>query len=73
MTLALLVPGIQEGGSEEPPPPPSQIDQKSPVWIGLTREKLVAKGEFNSTMDKHTVKVVKGDETVGHLPRKFTW
>ena len=23
-------------------------------------------------MDKHTVKVVKGDETVGHLPRKFS-
>ena len=35
-------------------------------------EKLVAKREFNSTMDKHAVKVVKGDETVGHLPRKFS-
>ena len=23
-------------------------------------------------MDKHAVKVVKGDETVGHLPRKFS-
>ena len=23
-------------------------------------------------MDKQTVKVVKGDETVGHLPRKFS-
>ena len=34
-------------------------------------EKLVAKREFNNTMDKHAVKVVKGDETVGHLPRKF--
>ena len=36
------------------------------------REKLVAKREFNNTMDKHAVKVVKGDETVGHLPRKFS-
>ena len=29
------------------------------------REKLVVKREFNNTMDKHAVKVVKGDETVG--------
>ena len=35
-------------------------------------EKLAAKREFNNTMDKHTVKVVKGDETVGHLPCKFS-
>ena len=35
-------------------------------------EKLVAKREFNNTMDKHAVKVVKGDEIVGHLPCKFS-
>ena len=35
-------------------------------------EKLVAKQKFNNTMDKQAVKVVKGDETAGHLPRKFT-
>ena len=35
-------------------------------------EKLVAKQEFNNTMDKHAVKVVMDDETVGHLPRKFS-
>ena len=34
MTLALLVPEIQRGGPRSPPPQ-SQIDQKSPVWIGL--------------------------------------
>ena len=34
-------------------------------------EKLVAKRQFNNTMDKHAVKVVQSDETVGHLPRKF--
>ena len=27
---------------------------------------------FNNTLDKQAVKVVKGDETVGHLPRKFS-
>ena len=36
------------------------------------REKLVAKREFNNTMDKHALKVVKGDEMVGYLPCKFS-
>ena len=53
----------------------------SSLWIScLSRsylshqleQKLVAKQEFNNTMDKHAVKVVKGDEKVGHLPRKFS-
>ena len=35
-------------------------------------EKLVGKREFNNTIDKHAVKVVKGDQPVGHLPRKFS-
>ena len=35
-------------------------------------EKLVAKREFNNTTDKYAVKVVKGDETVGHLLHKFS-
>ena len=35
-------------------------------------EKLVGKGEFNNTIDKHASKVVKGDQPVGHLPRKFS-
>ena len=34
-------------------------------------EKLVAKQKFNNTMDKHAVKVVKGNETVGYLPCKI--
>ena len=37
----------------------------------LFRE-TVAKREFNNTMDKHAVKVVKGNETVGHLHRKLS-
>ena len=35
-------------------------------------EKLVGKREFNNTIDKNAVKVVKGDQPVGHLPRKFS-
>ena len=35
-------------------------------------EKLVGKREFNNTIDKHAVKVVKGDQAVGHLPHKFS-
>ena len=42
------------------------------VWKPSIGEKLVAKREFNNPMDKHAVKVVKDDETVGHLPREFS-
>ena len=42
------------------------------VFTPSIGEKLFAKREFNSTMDKQAVKVVKADETVGHLPRKFS-
>ena len=42
------------------------------VWKPSIGEKLVAKREFNNPMDKHGVKVVKGDKTVGHLPREFS-
>ena len=42
------------------------------VWKPSIGEKLVAKREFNNPMDKHTMKVVKGDETVGHLPGEFS-
>ena len=35
-------------------------------------EKLVAKQEFNNTMDKQAVRVVKADETVSQLPRKLS-
>ena len=42
------------------------------LWKPSIGEKLVAKREFNNPMDKHAVKVVKGDEMVGHLSRKFS-
>ena len=41
------------------------------VWKPSFGEKLVARREFNNPIDKHAVKVVKDDETVGHLPREF--
>ena len=34
------------------------------LWKPSIGEKLVAKREFNNPMDKHAVKIVKGDETV---------
>ena len=40
------------------------------AWKPSIGETLVAKGEFNNPKDKHAMKVIKGDETVSHLPRK---
>ena len=34
--------------------------------------KLVAKREFDNPMDKHAVKVLLGNESVGHLPFEFS-
>ena len=42
------------------------------LWKPSIGEKFVAKREFNNPMDKHAVKVVKGDEMVGHLSGKFS-
>ena len=42
------------------------------LWKPSLGEKLVAKRDFNNPMDKHAVKVVKGDEMVGHLSRNFS-
>ena len=42
------------------------------VWKPSIGEKLVAKREFHNLMDKHTGKVVRGDETVAHLSRKLS-
>ena len=36
-------------------------------------EKLVPRRELNNPMDKYAVKVVKGNEMVGQLPREFSW
>ena len=48
------------------------------AWISCLSRPMEAiyrrktKGEFNNPMDKHAVKVVKGNETVGHLFLKFS-
>ena len=42
------------------------------LWKPSIGEKLVAKREFNNPMDKHAVNVVKGDDTISHLSRKFS-
>ena len=42
------------------------------LWKPSIGEKLVARRDFNNPMDKHAVKVVKGDETVGHMSRRFS-
>ena len=42
------------------------------VWKPSIGEKLIAKREFDNPMDKHAVKVVRGNETVGHLPCEFS-
>ena len=47
-----------------------RVDQD--LWKPSIGEKLVAKRAFNNPMDKHALKVVKGNETVGHLSRKFS-
>ena len=38
----------KEGGSEEPPPQ-SQIDQKSPVWIGLKAQTVLPFRKLSSS------------------------
>lgn len=42
------------------------------LWKPSIGEKLVAKQELDNPMDKHAVQVMKGNETVGHLPREFS-
>ena len=40
--------------------------------ILLQKEKLVARREFDNRFDKFAVKVLNGEETVGHLPREYS-
>ena len=43
-----------------------------PISISHQLEKNLLLNESLTTPNKHTVKVVKGNEMVGHLPRKFS-
>ena len=42
------------------------------IWKPSIGEKLVGKRDFDNPMDIHGVKVVEGNETVSHLPCKFS-
>ena len=42
------------------------------IWKPLIGEKLVAKQEFDNSLNKYAMKVVRGIETVGHLPCEFS-
>ena len=42
------------------------------VWEPSVGEKLVARREFDNRFDKFAVKVLNGEETVGHLPREYS-
>ena len=42
------------------------------VWEPSVGEKLVARREFDNRFEKFAVKVLNGEETVGHLPREYS-
>ena len=42
------------------------------IWKPSIGETLVGKQDFDNPMDIHAVKVVEGNETVGHLPHDFS-
>ena len=42
------------------------------LWEPSVGEKLVARREFDNQFDKFAVKVLNGEETVGHLPREYS-
>ena len=42
------------------------------VWKPAAGKKLHAEQEFNNSMDKFAVKMIKNNEKAGHLPRKYS-
>ena len=42
------------------------------VWKTAIRQKIHAEQELDNPVDKFAEKVVKDNETVGHLPRKYS-
>ena len=39
------------------------------IWTPVIGQELQVKPEDNNEHDKHTISVIMGDRTVGHLPR----
>ena len=42
------------------------------IWEPSVGEKLIAHRDFGNQFDKFTIKVLNGEETVGHLPREYS-
>ena len=42
------------------------------IWEPSVGEKLIAHGAFGNQFDKFAIKVLNGEQTVGHLPRKYS-
>jgi len=46
------------------------------IWEPNVGDKFVALRELHNQFDKYAIKVLNGEETVGHLPREYsriTW
>ena len=41
------------------------------IWEPSVGEKLIAHREFGNQFDKFAIKVLNGEQTVGHLPREY--
>ena len=42
------------------------------IWEPSVGEKLIAHREFGNQFDKFAIKVLNGEQTVGHLPREYS-
>ena len=42
------------------------------IWEPSVGEKLIAHREFGNQFDKFAIKVLNGEQTLGHLPREYS-
>ena len=42
------------------------------IWEPSVGEKLIAHREFGNQFDKFAIKVLNGEQTVGHLPHEYS-
>jgi len=42
------------------------------IWEPNVRDKFVALRELHNQFDKYAIKVLNGEEKVGHLPREYS-
>ena len=48
------------------------IDHHKEIWEPNVGDKFVALRELHNQFDKHAMKVLNGEVTVGHLPREYS-